>query len=169
MPRLIGAMLILISGFFFGLIQIRNFRQEEAALEDLIRVIDILSAELSCRLTPLPELCAIASGSAETSVSRVFDMLSTRLHEQISPSAWECMEDVIKETAGLPELTKNNLTLLAKSLGKFDLDGQLLGLEAVKQMCKRDLAGLQSTRETKLKSTQVLGFCAGAALVILLI
>ena len=63
---------------------------EEAALEDLIRIIDILSAELSCRLTPLPELCAIASGSAETSVGRVFHILSIRLHEQISPSAGQC-------------------------------------------------------------------------------
>ena len=169
LPRLIGAMLILISGFSFGLIQVRNFRQEEAALEDLIRIIDILSAELSCRLTPLPELCAIASGSAETSVGRVFHILSIRLHEQISPSAGQCMDDVLREIVGLPELTQTNLMRLAQGLGRFDLEGQLAGLETVKQMCKRNLAGLQSTRETKLKSTQVLGFCAGAALVILLI
>ena len=169
MPRLIGAMMILISGFTFGLIQIRSFRQEELALEELIRAIDTIAAELACRLTALPELCLMAAKNGQTQVSEVFKTLSTRLYDHNSPSAGQCLEDVILEKSGVPELAKRNLMILANSFGQFDMELQLSSLDTVKQMCRRDLAGLQSTRETKLKSTQVLGFCAGAALVILLI
>ena len=64
---------------------------------------------------------------------------------------------------------KCNLQLLGKTLGRFDLQGQLSGIASVKQLCKRDLDGLQNNQELRLRSYRTLGICAGVALVILFI
>jgi hypothetical protein len=54
-------------------------------------------------------------------------------------------------------------------MGKFDIDGQINGLEAVRSLCRRMLDELTSGREVRLRNYQTLGLCAGAALVILFI
>ena len=69
----------------------------------------------------------------------------------------------------LPRFTHKAMLMLGHSLGRFDLDGQLADLEIVRQMCIRDLQGLSSNKGDCLKTYQILGFSAGAALIILLI
>jgi hypothetical protein len=54
-------------------------------------------------------------------------------------------------------------------MGRFDLEGQLNGLEAVRTRCRDWLDELISGREVRLRNYQTLGLCAGAALVILFI
>ena len=61
------------------------------------------------------------------------------------------------------------LLLLGHSLGRFDLSGQLKGLASVRERCGQELQALRSDRDSRLRSFRVLGLCAGAALVILLI
>ena len=69
----------------------------------------------------------------------------------------------------MPEAAKRNLLLLGKTLGRFDLTGQLSGIESVIQLCRRDLDGLLSNQDVRLRSYRTLGICAGIALVILFI
>lgn len=167
--RFIGAAMILAAGGGFGFAVARNYRKEEAALEELIRVIDFLSAELSCNLTPLPELCSSAAKQSAGIISQIFEMLGNELLEQFAPDAQSCMESALKSVKSIPSLANQCLVHIGRNLGRFDLEGQLNGLESAKQMCIRNLAGLQNNRDNRLRSYQTLGFCAGAALVILLI
>ncbi len=167
--RWIGAAMILLAGGGYGYVTARQYRCEEKALEELRQLLMYLSSELQCRLTPLPQLLAEAAKQGKGVISRVFLQLQQALDEQLLPDAEICMVHAVEHTPALPENAKDRLLYLGKQLGKFDLDGQLAGLDAVKQMCERDLAGLRSEREAKLRSNQVLGLCAGAALVILLI
>lgn len=161
--------MILAAGGGIGFAAAYHHRKEEAALEELIRTIDFLCAELSCNLTPLPELCLQAAIHSSGVVSHVFEALGNELNQQIAPEAEICMETVLTSCESVPVSVRNNLGYLGRNLGRFDLEGQLNGLEGAKQMCLRDLAGLQNNRDNRLRSYQVLGFCAGAALVILLI
>ena len=57
---------------------------------------------------------------------------------------------------------------LGSSLGRFDLSGQLKGLQSVRGECLRELESLEKNQPERLKSYQTLGMCAGAALVIIL-
>ena len=66
-------------------------------------------------------------------------------------------------------LLLQQMLLLGKSIGRFDMDGQIKGLEAVRQDCRRRLDELSKDRDTRLRSYQTLGLCAGAALAILFI
>ena len=167
--RWIGAALVVASGGGFGFTAAWQHRRQEAALEELVRAIEFLASELNCRLTPLPELCIDVADQTNGAVSRVFLRLSEELDKQLSPDADICMQAALRSVKGIPESAQDNLTFLGKNLGRFDLAGQLAGFESVKQTCLRDLAGLQSNRDTRLRSYQTLGLCAGAALVILLI
>ena len=56
---------------------------------------------------------------------------------------------------------------LGASLGRFDLQGQLQGIESVRAQCRKDLAELEDNRDQRLRSYQTLGLCAGCALAIL--
>ena len=59
------------------------------------------------------------------------------------------------------------LRQLGKTLGRFDLEGQLQGLQAVCAACLEARDSLQKDRDTRLRSYRTLGLCAGAALAIL--
>jgi len=54
-------------------------------------------------------------------------------------------------------------------LGRFDLPGQLEGIQAVRKRCEESLESIRKNRNERLRSYQTLGVCAGAALAIILI
>ena len=54
-------------------------------------------------------------------------------------------------------------------IGRFDLEGQLQGLESVRVYCRDQLDNLAKDRDVRLRSYQTLGLCAGAALAILFV
>jgi hypothetical protein len=58
--------------------------------------------------------------------------------------------------------------LLGETLGRFDLQGQLRGLEAVKKNAEFELEQLRSNQDVRLRNYRTFSICAGAALVILL-
>jgi hypothetical protein len=57
--------------------------------------------------------------------------------------------------------------MLGTSLGRYDLQGQLNGIESVRIRCRSDLEELERNRDVRLRSYQRLGLCAGCALAIL--
>ena len=79
------------------------------------------------------------------------------------------MNAVYETVRDIPKRTKNALDVMAQSLGRFDLEGQLKGLNLARNVCRRDLEELSVNRDVRLRSYQTLGLCAGAALAILLV
>lgn len=165
--KLIGAVLIIAGCGGVGFSMAASHRREEKALRQLIRALDYMGCELQYRLTPLPELCRCAASECEGAVSQVFCNLAIELESQIAPDAASCMNAAASKTAGLPQRTKKNLLALGSSLGQFDLQGQLTGLEATRKQCRRELEELSKDRDIRLRSYQTLGLCAGSALAIL--
>ena len=64
---------------------------------------------------------------------------------------------------------KELLLELGRSLGNFDLNGQLRGIEAVRRQALEALQNSVKDRDQRIRSYQTLGLCAGAALAILLL
>ena len=79
------------------------------------------------------------------------------------------MNAALSACGDLPERTGKAMRRLGASLGRFDLDGQLKGLESVRSDCREELKQLGLHRDERLRSYQTLGLCAGAALTILFI
>ncbi len=167
--KLVGAILVIAACGGFGFYLAAAHRREEASLRRLIGVLDYMECELQYRLTPLPQLCRQAAGEAAGGIYHAFLELAKELEDQISPDVDRCMRAALSRCRDIPALTLEALELLGRSLGRFDMDGQLKGLEGVRQECRRNLNDLNQNRDNRIRSYQTLGLCAGAALAILFI
>ncbi len=164
-----GAILIIAGCGGVGFGMALNYKREEAALGKLIKALEFMRCELEYRLTPLPELCRKAADYSLGSVSTVFLGLAKELETQIAPDAACCMTAVLKKTKELPKKAAAAMEELGKSLGQFDLQGQVRGIASVQRLCENELEELAANRSNRIRSYQTLGLCAGAALVILFI
>ena len=128
-----------------------------------------MESELEFRLTPLPELCRKTAMQLNGSLKAVFLAFIQELESQIAPDASFCMQAALKKVPDLPKAAVEYLGLLGATLGQFDLQGQLRGLEALHTRCASTLSQMEAMRSQRIRSYQTLGLCAGAALAILFI
>ena len=167
--KVFGVIFILVGCGGFGFKLASAHKREEGSLRVLIRMLDYMECELQYRLTPLPSLCRQAAIDGNGTLKKVFCKLANCLEDHINPNVDQCMKEAMRCITDIPPITKSELELLGASLGRFDIDGQLKGLEFVRQDCKRNLNELADNRDVRVRSYQTLGLCAGAALAILLI
>lgn len=164
----LGAVLVFVSCGGFGFSLCTSHKTEESMLRQLLAALDYMQCELQYRLTPLPELCHGAGMQAKGILRQVFLRFSRELDYHLTPDVASCMTAAIA-AADLPLKAKEILCLLGNSLGRFDLNGQIMGLESVRQQCREDLQTMTADKTVRLRSYQTLGLCAGAALVILFV
>ena len=162
-----GALLIIAGCGGFGFTLAANHRREERALRQLIAALDYMACELQYRLTPLPELCRQAGRESDGCTGTVLVTLAEELEDQISPDVSTCMLAALRKSKDVPSVAEGCLRSLGGSLGRFDLEGQIKGLESVRANCRRELESLSRNKEERLRSYQTLSLCAGAALAIL--
>ena len=165
----IGAALIIASCSLIGFSISAAYRQEERQLRQLAAAMDYMVCELRCRMSALPELCKNAGAESKGPIGKLLLTLSEYLDAQSAPDVRGCLDLASAATIQLSPRTVEAVGLLGTSLGRFDLDGQLQGLESVRSFCRSQLEIMSSGRETRLRSYQTLGICAGAALAILFV
>lgn len=164
-----GAALILAGCGGFGLTMAAGIRQQVRMLTELGQILDFFEAELQYRLTPLPELMAQAAVESRGVLKKIFRELSVNLKKQECSDAVSCMDTVLEHYDDLPVRVRKHLRHLGHSLGKYDLPGQLRGLQSVRGACMNDLLRLQNNSDVRQRSYQTLALCAGSALVILFV
>lgn len=167
--KLIGALMIVAGCGGFGWSMAAARRSEELTLRQLIAALDFMQCELQYRLTPLPDLCHLAGREQNGIIGLFFRNLSLELESQISPDVSSCVAAALSRMHKIPGTVKEAIELLASSLGRFDSQGQLHGLEQVRQFCREEVDRFAQNREVRLRGYQTLGLCAGAALAILLV
>lgn len=165
----IGAILIIAGCGKFGFSLAASHRAEEKALRELIAALDYMQCELQYRLTPLPELCRQAAQQQPNAVGHVLLMLAQELECSLRADVQSCLVSALQSGGPLPDRVKNGFEALGTSLGRFDMEGQIQGLESVRSFCRQELESLSENRENRLRSYQTLGLCAGAALAILFV
>lgn len=165
----IGAVLIVGSCGGFGISLAVQRKREEAMLAQLCGILDNMLWELPFKLTPLPELLRHIAEKNRGSLGKLLLGLADQLDRQVLPDVLSCMEAVLSDTEPPFPRVHELLLLLGRSLGRFDLSGQLKGLSALREQCSQQLQELRADRDTRLRSYRILGLCAGAALVILLV
>ena len=165
----IGAVLIMASCSGCGFAIAAGKRREEQLLYQLMEILQFLEADLQYRLTPLPELCRMAAGETKGILRTVFLNLYRELKWQKLPDAGSCMYAAIQRSGEIPPRVRRLLVQLGHTLGKFDLPGQLQGIQSVRKRCEDTLVTIRKNRDERLRSYQTLGICAGAALAIILI
>lgn len=167
--KVLGAIFIIAGCGSFGFMVAATHRKETATLRSLITALDIMECELQYRLTPLPELCRRTAESSSGIVKHMLSSLSAELNAQVAPDVEKCVLAVLEKVKDIPALTVQAFQLLGKSLGQFDLEGQLRGIEMVRSESKRLLDGHTRNQDNRIRCYQALGICAGAAMAILFI
>jgi stage III sporulation protein AB len=138
-------------------------------LRQLIMTVDMMECELQYRRTPLPQLFQKAADDCKGKLRRVFLLLSQELNAQISPNADRCMAVVLEKCGDLPGMIIDILRNMGTMMGRFDLEGQIRGLEVVRACCNEQLKEISRNIDARVRGYQTLGLCAGAAIAILLV
>lgn len=167
--RWFGAALIISGCGSFGFSIATNHKRQERYFQQILCLLQFMESELQYHLTPLPELCQQAGYEVKGPLRSIFCDLSRELNWQYSPDVRSCMCLALKRSKGLPARVHRVLVQLGNSLGRYDLPGQLQGIDAVKNTCNAELIKLGKDRDSRLRSYQTLGLCVGAAMVILFI
>lgn len=167
--KLIGAILIIVGCGGFGFLIAANYKAEQRHLKELLRILNEMTAELQYRLTPLPELIDNAAKQASGALRKTMIDLKAEISGQTAPDVDKCMYAAMEKNPDLPVLTGNMLRLLGKTLGRFDLDGQISEISSVIQEINENLSRLTADKDVRLRSYRTLGLCAGFAIAILLI
>ena len=165
----IGAVCVIVScgGFGFSLAsqQIRRMH----LLRNLISVLDSMDCELRYRCTPLPQLCRVSVHKNHGILLKIFNALADELESQITPNPERCMASVLDRDESIDIVVRNILMDFGTNLGRYNLEGQLRGLEETRIACQNQLTVLMQNKERRLRSYQTLGLCAGAAIAILFV
>lgn len=165
----IGAAMIICGCGLTGFMISAAYRREERDLRQFISALDYMTCELQYRRSPLPDLCRLAGAERSGCIGRLFINLANELDAQISPDVQSCLAAAAATAGQLSPRIQEVVCILGASLGRFDLEGQLQGLEAARAFCREQLETMSQGRDTRLRSYQTLGLCAGAALAILFV
>ena len=165
--RIIGAILIIVGCSSFGFLASLTHKKEVATLKVFLESLDLMECELKYRKTPLPELCGYVATVQRGPVSAFYLNLACELRQLSQPDVATGVASVMEKSSQLPVHTKEMLHMLGHSLGKFDVEGQVVGIQSVRSEARLRLSRLCADQEQRLKSYRTLGVCAGAALAIL--
>lgn len=167
MIRMLGACCIVTGCGGFGFAMAAANRREEAELVRLISALEYMSCELSYRMTPLAALCRGAAEVSGGAVGRFFTALAEELEKGSAADVQVCVRGLLQrmEPTGLTR----QLSALGETLGRFDLPGQLRGLERAIRSAEEALRTIRDGADGRRRSWQTLGLCAGAALAILFV
>ena len=166
MVRIIGACCIFAGCGSFGFAMAAASRREEAELRRFLSALEFMSCELAYRMTPLSALCRAASEGSAGMVRSFFMELARALDTQTAPDVQVCVHDVLSRLQP-PRLLHRQMQVLGATLGRFDLPGQLRGLEAAIRSAEEALRSIRDGAADRRRSYQTLGLCAGAAVAIL--
>lgn len=167
--KVLGGIIIIFTCGVFGFMMATAYKKEISLLQQLIYILDYMECELQYRQTPLPDLCRQAAAQAQDLLRKIFLSLTNELEDKISADVEQCVSNALAHNQELPKVIQSMFDLLGKNLGRFDLEGQLKGLESVKQECKRQLSIMTTNSDVKTRNLQTLGLCAGAAMAILFV
>lgn len=167
--KALGAVLIVFGCGYFGFYMVIRIKQEEQSLHQLIAVLDYMQCEIQFHMTPLPDLCRQAGMEQQNWIGKFFQKLALELEDHTSTDVSCCVHHALTSVPELQNRCRHALEFLGTSLGRFDVQGQINGLEAVRVFCRGELEEMAVNRDARLRSYQTLGVCAGAALAILFV
>ena len=166
MIRVIGACCIVTGCGGFGFAMAAASRREEAELRRLLAALEFMSCELSYRMTPLAALCQGAANGGV--VGEFLTALAAELEKGTAPDVQVCVYRLLSKMEP-SKLLRRQLAEFGATLGRFDLPGQLRGLESAIRSTDEALRTIRDGAEGRRRNWQTLGLCAGASLAILFV
>ena len=167
--KILGVLFVVFGCGLIGFLLSAGKKYEIKTLEKFIAAVEQMSCELQFRLTPLPELCRFLASSSSGCIQSYFLRLAEALESNRYPDADQCALQALNACGNIPGSTRRIIEDFANTLGRYDVEGQLQGLDALHQMGIQRLSKLTENLDGRTHCYQTLGICSGFAVAILLI
>ena len=165
----VGALCIFVACSGIGFSVAYKQMKELRLLSQFVRILDRMKKEIQYFLRPIPDLCRIISSEEEGELGQAFLRLAIEMENQIQPDVSRCMSSIISSMNHIAGSILDSMESLGRELGRYDLDGQLLGIAQIREVLMERYNTLNHDKKKRMRGYQTLGVCAGAALVILFI
>lgn len=166
--RIFGALLIVAGFSASGFMISRTQKTGIFLLEELICTLDNLICELEYRRTPLPELCRTVAKNRHSRLNTFFYKVAEEMDSQVNPNVSACVQAALAGHGDLPETVQTILRRLGESLGRFDIEGEILSLQSLRAETAEKLNDMRITQKEKAKTNRTLWVCAGALAAVLM-
>lgn len=153
----------------FGIMSASSYRKEIRTLRSFIDMLHAIECELQYKANKLQNVFEDLADSAISPMSDFCRRLAAEFDSQVQPCVPDCVYAALAKCRNIPKSTESYIIKLGLTLGRFDLNGQLLELCALKKETELTLSKLSAQQDTKAQNMKTLAICAGAAIVILFI
>ena len=164
-----GALFVVVGCSGVGWLMASAISAQIKMLEQIQRILSEITCELQFRQSMLPQLFFDISERECGPVATVFRVLSEQLSKNEHPQVYMCMKSAVELTNDLPEPAKEILLELGRSLGAYDLSGQLQQISAVESHTEFLLMQLRGHKDVRTRCCQTLGICTGVVIAILIV
>ncbi len=172
MLKLMGVVLVLGACSALGISARQELRRRVAAADSMLLALSLISSEVSCRRTPIPEIINELSKNDDENIKYVFSSLAHRLREQNGLSLGYLWSANLRDAGARIGLGKPECGILcsaANYLGRYDADEQAAGLEHVSRLLSASREAAQQELMSKGNLYRTCGIAAGLLVILVLI
>lgn len=171
MLKLLGLLFLFVDCVFLGWNQSHGLKKRLELLEELKRLLLLLSGEIRCGHATLPEAFFQVGKKARSPYGEFFIKVSEELNGEVRKPLQEVFERQLKNlhSSGLWKEDLELLLDLGKALGYLDLTMQLSTLKLYEDMLDASIQKAAGEYGPKAKMYRYLGVLGGLFLVVLLV
>jgi stage III sporulation protein AB len=170
--KIAGALCVLAAAAAYGESKARALEQRVQQLQQLLRSLKLLAAEISYARSLLGNALNNVAGQCNPPVGDLYACAAELLSAGPELTAREAWEEALRRTGPQTSFSaadREIIKSLGVSLGVSQQEGQLKQIQLAEQHLSFALEGAREDRERQARLWRYLGFIGGAALVILLL
>lgn len=170
--KIIGLILLTASCTGYGYYKSMEYRRRLEQVQELRKIIFLLSGEIACRKTPLAEACQMLAARSEKPYGNwLWTLYASMTRDKKIPfcKIWEEAAEQLFTSISLPEAEQNELKRLGKKLGSSDGKMQEQALNWYGTQLEELESAYRMTLAEKQKLCRSLGILAGLFLAVLFI
>lgn len=172
MLKLVGIVLIVGSFTGIGMAQRQTYQGRVTVLQGLLQALELISDEVSFRLTSIPDLVELLSRSKQPQVAELFSGMNASLQEENGLSlTYKWMKTFQQHGAevGLREEDIRILCDMSDFIGKYDAKSQKKCLDYAHKRLETQLEAAQADLKSKGMVYRTCCIAAGLLLVFVLL
>jgi stage III sporulation protein AB len=171
MVKIIGALMILITGTLFGFYQASQYVNRPKQIRQLIQAIQRLETEINYGFTPLPEALERISKSIPEPVSSIYRHASEEIRINNGKTTMDAWESVVKDSWKNTSMKVEEMDImlqLGTTLGISDRRDQIKHIHLAANQLLGEEASAKEDQNRYEKMWKSLGLLGGALVVILM-
>ncbi|NLV50629.1 MAG: hypothetical protein GXY20_08060 [Clostridiales bacterium] len=171
MLKYIGAITVVFCCALMGIKAAGEYRARTRCLRGLIGALELMREEISCMLTPMPELLEIICKQYTGPVANLFKICLESMSKDYGKGFSEAWNTALSLSQGLHLYTDETETLraLAPHLGRYDGDGQAKALSRAACYLSTKLDTAEREKSSNSRICTAIGVGGGIMLAIILI